>query len=766
MELLFPLPDDSNVKYINDRLKLYFKNDEVLVYYDNIVINKYNNKDNEYRKFVIIQLARIGAANFNQLCTGFEISSKTLEKYLKMSLGNFEDMQNKKTGPKKSWKIDYGLRLAIIKIYVNNDNIADREIVRKVKQQLNVSVDHKTVAKVLTEAGLRQKKKKYSKNDDDKSLKNDNNVTIKKSIDLFDSDENNKNDINNLDNVNKNKSFKEKLENGIETIYGASLIFPTIENNEKLHQAFQAVYGDIKTDSEFSNKMFLDSLVQQSLLDEYTKDSFDHFEDEDFGVLLHNDRGPNTKEISDFLAEVARQNKAELFSDTLSSMIKKPAYKFTNADNQQLRYRIIYIDGHFDPYYYKLATFKGFHTVRRLVMKGDVSFSICDDNGLPIVCTRKTANPKLNKIIPELLTKLRKILDDDEILIIVFDKEGFDKELFWHIKQLDNTYLISWDKHDNTASQAPDEKFNKSLDIKLTGTNKLNVNYFTTTKKFNFDDKQNTGDSEKRILKMKKYCIHDQNSDKKSSLISDVPDDFLDDSFIIKYLLIRQRQENFHKSFKNNKGWDHYTTHLTINKRRNHIIRGIDVPNPEIKSIEKQRSKLNSKINKLLNEFGKANLDKNIPDDTTKQLIHKKYHKILSEIETLTNEKNELLEKKKKLPTHLPIEQAYPEKTFYQRDFEEKSFIEAIKLFAYCKEQNVAFQAAEFCRLKDRFLFLKILKKRICKISAKGNQLLVKIKSFSSPKFQQAAEKLLAGINGHQLKFSNDNKYDVSFELY
>ena len=129
------------------------------MYYDNKVINKYNRDDNEYKKFVIIQLARIGAATFNQLCYGFSISSKTLEKYLNISPGQFKSIYNKKTGPKQAWKIDHGLRLAIIKIFVNNDSISDRKIARQIEQQLNISIDHKTVARVLTEAGRRQTKK-------------------------------------------------------------------------------------------------------------------------------------------------------------------------------------------------------------------------------------------------------------------------------------------------------------------------------------------------------------------------------------------------------------------------------------------------------------------------------------------------------------------------------------------------------------------------------------------------------------------------------
>lgn len=762
MELLFPLPDDPDVKYINDRLKLYFDNDEVLVYYGNKIINKYHKNDNEYRKFVIVQLARIGAATFDQLCHGFDMTDKTLEKYLKLSQKNFEEIYNNKTGPKESWKVDFGLRLAIIKIFVNNDSIADREIARQVEQELNISLDHKTVAKVLTEAGLRQKKNDKSGND--KASKNNKN-NDNKTIDLF-SNENK--DIDNVSSSDDEKSecFEKKLEQGIETIYGANLIFPTIENNEKLYQAFHTVYGDIKTDSEFSNKMFLDSLVQQSLLDEYTKDSFDYFEDEDFGVLVHHHRGPNTKEISDFLAEVARQNKAELFAYALSSLTIKPSYQFIDDNGNKIRYRVLLIDGHFDPYYYILATFKGFHTVRRLVMKGDVSYSICDDKGQPIVCTRKTANPKLNKIIPDLLSDYRKMIDNNEILLVGFDREAFDKELFWHIDQLENTYFFTWDKNDKAVSQIPDEKFTESIYEKLTGSNKIDIKYFTTNKKINFDDNNAEKDSEKRMLDLKKFCIHDQNSDKKSSIISDAPDKLIDDSSIITFLLVRQRQENFHKAFKNNKGWDHFTTHLTENKRDRFIVRGVNVPNPKIKLIKKEKTKITNQLNKALNQFAKVSLSKNIPDDMTKKKIHEKCQNILTEIEELKNKKNILFEKEKNLPRHVLIEEAYPDKNIYQRDFEEKSFLEAVKIFAYNKEQTAGWQVAEFCRPKDRFVFLNMLKKRVCKIYSKKNRLFVKIKNFSSPKFKLVAEKFFARLNGRKLKFATDDNYNINFELY
>lgn len=56
-----------------------------------------------------------------------------------------------------------------------------------------------------------------------------------------------------------------------------------------------------------------------------------------------------------------------------------------------------------------------------------------------------------------------------------------------------------------------------------------------------------------------------------------------------------------------------------------------------------------------------------------------------------------------------------------------------------------------------------MLKKRVPKIYVKGNELVVKVKSFSSLKFQRVAEKFFASLNGRQIKFLNNNNYSVTF---
>lgn len=115
-----------------------------------------------------------------------------------------------------------------------------------------------------------------------------------------------------------------------------------------------------------------------------------------------------------------------------------------------------------------------------------------------------------------MLADFRTILDHDEILLVVFDREGFDKKLFWHFNQLENSYFITWDKNDQAVGNIPDIMFTESMVEKLTGNNRIHIQYFITHKKITIDHPKAP---ESRTLELRKFCIHDQDSDKKSSLL-------------------------------------------------------------------------------------------------------------------------------------------------------------------------------------------------------------------------------------------------------
>jgi transposase len=112
--------------------------------------------DREFRKAVMIQLARLGVASFRELCAGFQVDRETLERYLIRSQeSGLRAVMDEKPGPKGPWKADHATRLEVIKEFVNEPGVSDSEIARRVSARRPIQVDRKMVSRILKHAGLK-----------------------------------------------------------------------------------------------------------------------------------------------------------------------------------------------------------------------------------------------------------------------------------------------------------------------------------------------------------------------------------------------------------------------------------------------------------------------------------------------------------------------------------------------------------------------------------------------------------------------------------
>jgi hypothetical protein len=141
---------------INMRVLLREQAGQVEVRKDGQLYAVFAANDREFRKAIIIQLARIGAASFRELCAGFEIDRETLERYLiKSHERGLRAVVDEKPGPKGPWKPDDTTRLAVIREFVNEPTASDSEIARRVTTYRPIQVDRKMVKRILRHAGLR-----------------------------------------------------------------------------------------------------------------------------------------------------------------------------------------------------------------------------------------------------------------------------------------------------------------------------------------------------------------------------------------------------------------------------------------------------------------------------------------------------------------------------------------------------------------------------------------------------------------------------------
>lgn len=103
-------------------------------------------------------------------------------------------------------------------------------------------------------------------------------------------------------------------------------------------------------------------------------------------------------------------------------LIEEFAYEYLKSGIA--RWGVLYIDGHFLPYYGMYPITKGWHGVREMAMKGSNNFLGLDENFSPWIFLIRSSSEDLLEKIPEMNLAQ---LDD---LIVIFDREGYSAELY------------------------------------------------------------------------------------------------------------------------------------------------------------------------------------------------------------------------------------------------------------------------------------------------------------------------------------------------
>lgn len=156
MHDFFEFLHSNGEKHVNSRVYLRERQGQIEVFKDGELYAVFAGTDREFRKAVMIQLARLGIASFRELCAGFGVDRETLERYLiRSQQRGLRAVMDDKPGPKGPWKADDATRLEVIKEYVNEPGVSDSEIARRVSARRPIQVDRKMVSRILRHAGLK-----------------------------------------------------------------------------------------------------------------------------------------------------------------------------------------------------------------------------------------------------------------------------------------------------------------------------------------------------------------------------------------------------------------------------------------------------------------------------------------------------------------------------------------------------------------------------------------------------------------------------------
>jgi len=120
--------------------------------------------------------------------------------------------------------------------------------------------------------------------------------------------------------------------------------------------------------------------------------------------------------------------------------------------------KVVYIDGHFMPYYGASATLYGYNPQRRLAMHGREYFFVHDENGLAVYSTISDGYRKMQHYIEEVDGKLREIYGvGEKELLEVFDRGGYSKRFCVRIAE--RIRFICWRSDARAVPKVPESEW-------------------------------------------------------------------------------------------------------------------------------------------------------------------------------------------------------------------------------------------------------------------------------------------------------------------
>ena len=208
---------------------------------------------------------------------------------------------------------------------------------------------------------------------------------------------------------------------------------------------------------------------------------------EEFGLLMGRAQSPSLFTLRRFLHKVRKLGRGE-------ALIEEFALAYLKSG--LAAWGVMYIDGHFLPYYGLYPISKGWHGVRQIPMKGSYNFLTVDERFAPWLFLIRSSSEDLLQRIPELIEKAKRIgveagVSQERLdkLIVVFDREGYSAELYRYLDGKDQgegkrrALFISWAKYsDKWVNDLAEEQFNGVAQVTYEIRKSEAIPYLETTR--------------------------------------------------------------------------------------------------------------------------------------------------------------------------------------------------------------------------------------------------------------------------------------------
>jgi hypothetical protein len=454
---------------------------------------------------------------------------------------------------------------------------------------------------------------------------------------------------------------------------------------------------------------------------------------EEFGLLMGRTQSPSLFTLRRFLHQVRKLGKGEALIDEFALSYLKSGLA---------AWGVLYIDGHFLPYYGLYPISKGWHGVRQIPMKGSYNFLTVDERFAPWLFLIRSSSENLLQKIPELIEKAKRIGEQAGVsrerldqLIVVFDREGYSAELYRYLDGKDQgegqrrALFITWAKYsDKWVNDLVEAQFNRVAQVTYEIRKAEAIPYLETTRTMS------------KYGKIRAVVIQNGRDKKRAAIYTNGTAEEIEAERIVQLICRRWGEENAIKELLH-KHLINYTPGYVWEELEEQPL----VDNPEVRELKKQRAGLVSELNRLKIELA----DHLLKSSAKKRRTPRRGQKEVRDDITVVESKILLADQKlDKLPAEIRFDEAHAGEKLLKLNHEKKRFLDCIKVFA-CNLK------AEMCRLllkhydwrKEVVPALAMIIERTGYVKLEGGRLEVTLRRFTDREIDYAARRLCEDLN-------------------
>jgi len=707
----------------------------------------WQSQDQSAQRVAIAQLYECGIATQEELAKAFGISIKSVYNYITSFVtGGIQDLIEHNSGPRQRWKLLPEVRAKIL-VTVLKEGIREYAAVQERLKNWNVNVSIESIRQVLLESGLVRESINTWQGEQGNLFETDNeNGQLK--IDFWNSESsvkerywpNKENDASFYSEpLRKDRSFYspaqrgylDQLEQGVYSAYAGGLLFtPLLKQYNFLKTIKQVI--DIEKYEGYSLDELCLALFYFDLFRFESMENFKTAYPEEFGILIGRASSPSTFTLRRFLHKVRESKKSE----TLTCEFAKEYLKKGLA-----KWGVLYIDGHFLPYYGIYPINMGWHGVRKIAMKGSYNFLAVDEKFSPWMFLVRSSSEDLLKKIPEIILKAKKTalevgIADKEVdkLIVMFDREGYSTELFRILDGKDSengglkVTFITWAKYaDRWVYDEKVERFDRTATVTYEIQKPEKIKYFETERLL------------KKYGKIRTIVIESGSYNRRAAIYTN--NKKMDAERIIQLTCRRWGHENLIKELM--------LKHL-INYSPGYDPEEIEeqpmIENPIVKKLKHKRANLKLQLSQIRAKFGYEVLEEMEKEASWDEIKNKRIL-TMADIESIRSQITLLDLKIDELPEKVRYDEAYGEKLL-ELNYEKKRFLDCIKVFTYNMENQMCKFLLNYYDVKKEIRpVLSMLVKRGGDVKLEDGKLRVRLRRFKNPEINYAVRHLCEDLN-------------------